>query len=64
MAVKRKKHPHPVLVPPRTIWRTWSDKGKRFKEKAGYQENDEGRVIGGRIFTYHPTKGWRNRAFA
>lgn len=64
MSIKRKKHAHPFLVPPRTIWRKWVQKGKQYKEKIGYEENDEGRVIDGRIYTYHPTKGWRNRKFA
>jgi hypothetical protein len=62
--MSRKKHPHPKLVPPKATWRIWFDKGTKHKEKTGYKENDEGRVINGRIFTYHPTKGWRNRRFA
>ena len=64
MATGRMKHPHPKLVPPRTIWRKRTAKGVTYKEKVGEEQNDEGRVINGRIFTYHPTKGWRNRQLA
>jgi hypothetical protein len=59
MATARKKHPHPRLMPPKTVWKRWMDAGKAFKEKVGYIKGDEGRVIGTRLYSYHPTKGWR-----
>lgn len=60
MATRRKKHAHPLLIPPRTIWRRWVDRGTAYKEKIGYEENDQEKIIGGRQYIFHPTKGWRN----
>ena len=59
MTTQRKKHAHPVLVPPRTIPEHFVD-GNKIEEK--YLENDHGRMIDGRVYSYHPTRGWRNTA--
>lgn len=60
MATGRKRHAHPHLSPPRTIWKRWVSDGRNFKEAVTTERNDEGKIIDGRAFTYHPTKGWRN----
>lgn len=61
MTTKRKKHLHPALAIPRVVKQIWFADGKRFKQQVDYQDNDHGTVKDGRIYSYHPTKGWRNR---
>jgi hypothetical protein len=58
MPTNRKKHAHPPLVPPRRDRMLMKHGRWEFRwEKGDYHENDEGRVIDGRVYTYHPTKG-------
>jgi len=62
MSTERKRHSHPRLVPPRTLWRRWFSSGTYQKKLVTLQNNDEGKVVDGRVYSYHPTKGWRARA--
>jgi hypothetical protein len=62
MSNHRKKHPHPRLLPPRTLWKRWYSSGAWHKQSVTLQENDEGKVVNGRVYSYHPTKGWRSRS--
>jgi hypothetical protein len=36
--------------------------GTWHKECVILQESDEGKVVDGRVYSYHPTKAWRSRA--
>jgi hypothetical protein len=51
------------LVPPKKIYRNVVVDGKVLKEVVKTIDNDEGKIVNGRIYTYHPTKGWRSRAY-
>lgn len=64
MTTSRLKHAHPTLTPPRRD-RKLRKKGvfDFYWEKGQTHENDEGHVSNGRVYTYHPTKGWRSRRF-
>lgn len=62
--MKRLRHGHPALVPPRWDKRLVKHGEYDFRwEKVRFHANDEGRVIDGRIYTYHPRKGWRAREY-
>lgn len=55
-------HRHPPLKAPRSLFRRTISQGKYLKEKIATEENDNGKIANGRVYTYHPTKGWRNRS--
>lgn len=60
----RKRHEHPKLTIPSSVKRI-TYHGHRvgwLRQKISESDNDHGRVIAGRVFAYHPTKGWRSRA--
>lgn len=68
MALTRQKHSRPHgLVPPRTMYERTLVTGlagvtKWVKKRIREEEGDHGTIIDGRVFAYHPTRGWRCRA--
>ncbi len=62
MALRRKKHAHPPLTPPRHDKRYLIVSHSPVRVRGEYHENDDGKVVDGRVYTFHPTKGWRNRS--
>lgn len=60
MGIKRKRHNHPKLVPPSGMRNVWNDEHTQIIGREYEHQNDNGKEINGRVYIYHPTKGWRN----
>lgn len=58
----RKKHETPRGFRPPGYERKIMEAGNAYVMTKRPVDNDNGQVIDGRMYVYHPTKGWRNRS--